>query len=80
MKKYNYQQYEVAWLKSSVKDGLPTEAVGIHSISNDGLLTVYKTKETKRNKFEIQAEELMSSEEACKMADLKTKMENRKRK
>jgi hypothetical protein len=78
MKKYNYEKGEVAWLSNSVVDGLPTVAVGIISIEENGLLTVYKTSETHLNKFDVLKDELISSETACKMADWKTERERKK--
>ena len=72
MKKYNYEKGEVAWLKNSVKDGLPTEAVEILN-KNKNALIVYKTKESVLNKFEVQSEDLINAKDCCKMSDLKTK-------
>jgi|JXWU01.1.fsa_nt_gb hypothetical protein len=65
---YQYEFGEVAWLKTSIKNGLPNVAVEVLEIF-DNLVSVHKTNETIDKSFMVLNEELINHAEVTKMID-----------
>ena len=66
---YQYENGEVAWLKESVVNGVPTVAVEVVGRDAFGGLNVCKTKDETNKTFWVKPDELISSKDAAEMAD-----------